>query len=71
MRIGGSLALIALGAVLAFAVHVDDTHGFNVNTAGVILMVVGAIGLVVAVLFTLVRPRDRAVVVERDRDLYR
>ncbi|MEA2169775.1 MAG: hypothetical protein QOF76_3075 [Solirubrobacteraceae bacterium] len=70
MQFGTAIFLIAVGAILKYAVNVT-TEGFNVNTAGVILMVVGAIGLVVAVLFTLVRPRDRAVVVERDRDLYR
>ena len=47
MRIGASLALIALGAILAFAINVNNSHGFNVNTAGVILMIVGALGLLV------------------------
>ena len=63
MRVGASLFLIALGAVLAFAVNVDNTRGFNVNTAGVILMVVGGIGL----LFTLfwMSTRSRTDIVER------
>jgi len=47
--IGASILLIAVGAVMAYAVSVD-TEGFNINTAGVILMVVGAIGLVVSIL---------------------
>ena len=47
MGIGISVVLLAVGAVLAFAVHVATT-GFNVNTIGVILMVVGGIGLLVA-----------------------
>jgi hypothetical protein len=50
--IGGSILLIAVGAVMAYAVTVD-TEGFNINTAGVILMVVGAIGLVVSMLMLL------------------
>ena len=61
MRIGGSLVLIALGAVLAFAVNVNDTHGFNVNTAGVILMIVGAIGLVVSLIWMSTRRRTDVV----------
>ena len=44
MGIGISIFFIALGAVLAFAVNVE-AEGFNVNTIGVILMIVGAIGL--------------------------
>jgi len=63
MRIGGSLVLIALGAVLAFAVHVNDTHGFNVNTAGWIVMIVGAIGLLVSLI--LMSTRRRTDVVQR------
>jgi uncharacterized membrane protein len=61
MRIGGSLLLIAVGAILAFAVNVDDTHGFNVNTAGVILMIVGAIGLVVSLIWMASRRRTDVV----------
>ena len=46
MTIGASIFLIALGAVLAFAVDVS-TSGIDLNTIGVILMVVGVIGLAV------------------------
>lgn len=42
--IGTSLLLIAIGAVLAFAVTLQTT-GISINTIGVILMVVGLIGL--------------------------
>ena len=45
MGIGASIFLIALGAVLAFAVDVS-VSGVDLDTIGVILMVVGAIGLV-------------------------
>lgn len=61
MRIGASLALIALGAILAWAVNVNDTHGFNVNTAGVILMIVGGIGLVVSLILMSSRRRTDVV----------
>jgi Domain of unknown function (DUF6458) len=44
MGIGVSLFLLAIGAILTFAVHVT-TEGFNLNTMGVILMIVGGVGL--------------------------
>ena len=61
MRIGASLFLIALGAILRFAVTTNNTHGFNVGTAGVILMVVGAIGLVVSIAWMSTRRRTDVV----------
>jgi hypothetical protein len=48
--IGVSLILIAVGAVLAFAVHVTTT-GFDVNTVGYILLVVGAVGALISLVF--------------------
>ena len=45
MGIGISVFLIAVGAVLAFAVNVQAS-GIDLSTVGVILMIVGAIGLV-------------------------
>jgi hypothetical protein len=50
MGIGVSLLLIAVGAVLAFAVHVTG-HGFNIHTIGIILLVVGAIGALISIIF--------------------
>ena len=50
MGVGVSLILIAVGAVLAWAVDVS-TSGFNVNTVGYILLVVGIIGLVLSMIF--------------------
>jgi hypothetical protein len=44
------LILIAVGAVLAFAVHVT-TSGFNVNTVGYILLVVGVVGGLISLVF--------------------
>ena len=46
MKIGASLVLIAIGAIMRFAITVHNPHGFNINTAGLILMIVGAVGLV-------------------------
>lgn len=68
MQIGTALFLLAVGAILRFAVDAS-TEGFNINTAGTILMVVGAIGLLLALFFMSQRPRDGAVV-ERERDVY-
>lgn len=39
---------IAVGAVMYWAITTTQTHGFRLSTVGVILMVVGAIGLVVS-----------------------
>ena len=50
MGIGVSMLLIAVGAVLAFAVHVS-TSGFNLHTIGWILLIVGAIGVLLSLIF--------------------
>lgn len=50
MGIGASIFLIAVGAILTFAVDVS-TDGVNLDTIGVILMVVGLIGLLMTMLF--------------------
>ena len=80
MSLGTSILLIAVGAIMRFAVHVTTT-GFSIHTAGTILMVVGGIGLVLSILWMLVWSdrrrgavvRDQAVVREpvlRERDVY-
>lgn len=61
MRLGASLFLIAVGAILKWAITVHNTHGFNINTAGVILMVVGLVGLVAELIYTLTRRRTDVV----------
>ncbi len=45
MAIAGSIALIVLGAVVAFAVDAE-VAGLNVSVIGYIIMIVGVIGLV-------------------------
>ena len=47
MTIGFSLFAIAVGAILKFAVTAQ-VAGISISTVGVILMVVGAIGLIVS-----------------------
>ena len=50
MGLGLSLILIAVGAVMAWAVHVNTT-GFNIHTVGYILLVVGIIGGLLSMIF--------------------
>lgn len=50
MGIGTSILLIAVGAVLRFAVTVS-TSGFSIHTIGVILMIAGAVGLLLSLLW--------------------
>jgi hypothetical protein len=51
MGIGTSIVVFAVGAVLDFAISIRNSHGFNLHTIGVILMVVGAIGFVISLFF--------------------
>lgn len=69
MTIGSAIALIAVGAILKFAVTAHVT-GFNVQTAGTVLLVVGIVGLFLAMAYTFWwadRPR-RTVAVRDERD---
>jgi hypothetical protein len=50
MGIGVSLILIAVGAILTWAVNAT-VSGLDINTVGIILMIVGAVGLVLSVMF--------------------
>jgi hypothetical protein len=72
MGIGVSLVLMAAGAVLAFAVDVQNSNGFDLNAIGVILMIIGAIGLIATLVIW--GPRSRRTVVDdgvTGRRLYR
>lgn len=66
MTIGGSILLIVLGAIVAFAVEVD-VAGIDLYTVGVILMIGGAVGLVFG-LFRLTQTRNRGDRVAEDRE---
>jgi Domain of unknown function (DUF6458) len=50
MGIGVSLILIAVGAILTWAVTATAS-GVDINTVGVILMVIGLAGLVISLMF--------------------
>jgi len=47
MTFAGSLFLIAIGAILRFATHFH-VEGVDLRTVGLILMIVGAVGFVIA-----------------------
>jgi hypothetical protein len=66
MTIGTSLFLIAVGAILRYAVN-DSIEAVDLSVVGLILMIVGAVGLVLG-LFLMNRTR-RDVVATRDRDV--
>jgi hypothetical protein len=51
MGIGVSIFLIAIGAIIKYAVVVDQAMGLNLDVTGVILMIVGLIGLLMSLLF--------------------
>lgn len=73
MGIGVSVFLIAVGAILAFAIDFT-TDGVNLDTVGVILMIVGGIGLLASMLFwssfsPYGRGGGRDEVVVRDREV--
>ena len=70
MGIGTSLFLIAVGAILSFAVDAD-VSGLEISTIGLILMIVGVIGLLISLfMISSARrgPAERTVV--RDREPY-
>ena len=74
MGIGVSVFLLAVGAILAFAVNVEAS-GFSISTVGIILMVAGALGLLMTTLVLGRRDRGTTVVgeervVTRERDVY-
>jgi len=50
MGTGVSLILIAVGAILTWAVNAT-VNGLNIHTVGVILMIVGAVGLILSLMF--------------------
>jgi hypothetical protein len=47
---GVSIFLLAVGAILAFAVE-TSTRGIDLDAVGIILMIVGAIGLLLSIMF--------------------
>ena len=61
MTIGTSIALMAIGAILKWAVtaHVS---GINLQTAGTVLLVLGVVGLILSLIYTFVWSRRNQAV---------
>jgi DMSO/TMAO reductase YedYZ heme-binding membrane subunit len=71
MGIGASLFLIAVGAICYWALDFDIA-GIDIDAIGVILMVIGALGLVLSLLFwSSFSPMRRRETVVHDRDVVR
>ena len=72
MPTGTSIFLIAVGAILRYAVTAT-VSGISLSTVGLILMIVGIVGLLLSLLYMLTwSPRRSAVVRDRviERDPY-
>ena len=78
MGVGTSILLIAVGAILRFAVTAT-VSGIQLQTVGTILIIVGIVGLVISLLYmTLwadrsrpVHPADRAAAPPSEREVVR
>ena len=66
MTIGASIFLIAVGAILKYAVDVT-VSGIEIQTIGLILMIAGVVGRVIS-LFLLTQADRRRPVVYEERD---
>ena len=60
MGIGGSIFLLALGAILAFAVNAHIS-GIDINVVGYVLMLAGLAGLLITIWFWNSRRRTTTV----------
>jgi uncharacterized membrane protein YidH (DUF202 family) len=69
MTLGTSLLLIAVGAILRFAVNVSTT-GFNIHTVGVILIIVGVVGAILSLVWMTMWDRRERVVRRREGHTY-
>ena len=69
MTIGASIFLIAVGAILKYAVNAT-VSGIEIQTIGLILMIAGAVGLLIS-LFLLTQADRRRDVGYDDRDRLR
>jgi hypothetical protein len=66
MGIGVSILLLAVGAILAFAVQASTVMGVSVHVVGYILMAAGAIGLIWSLVVMSMRRRPAVVDVTDD-----
>ncbi len=66
MTIGGSIALIVIGAILRFAISWSPAY-INVQLIGLILMIAGIVALIISLAFLTAR-RRRVVTTRRPAD---
>ena len=65
MTMGTGLVLLAVGAILRYAVN-DEIKDVDLETIGLILMIVGAVAFIIGAIYAFTARRRDAVVVERD-----
>jgi hypothetical protein len=75
MGVGTSIFMIALGAILRFAVTAT-VSGISLQTVGTILIIVGIVGLIISLLYMTLwadrtRPVDRTAVPPSEREVVR
>lgn len=61
MRIGGAMFLIAVGAILKWAVQKDHLSGINTHMVGLILFILGIVWLLFEAIYWMTQ-RNRTVV---------
>jgi beta-lactamase regulating signal transducer with metallopeptidase domain len=74
MGLGTSIVLIAVGAILRYAVTFDIV-GVDIQVVGTILLIIGIIGLIISLIYMFVLNKrdgtaERTVVQDRYRDRY-
>jgi hypothetical protein len=69
MTIGAALFLIAVGAILRYAVTAH-VAGIDIQTVGLILIVVGIVGFIFSLFWTFRGPRRPAAYVDPAADPY-
>ena len=70
VTIGTSIVLIAIGAILKYAVTAD-LDAIDIQTVGVILMLVGILGLILSLLYTFMwSPQAQAKARRSEQDQY-
>jgi uncharacterized YccA/Bax inhibitor family protein len=69
MTYGGSVALIVIGAILRFAISYSPS-AVNLQLVGVILMIAGAVGLIVSLVWMFGRRRRTVTTTPRTTEVY-
>ncbi len=74
MGLGTSIVLIAVGAILKYAISATPDF-IDLQIVGTILLVIGILGLVISVIYMFMSargrpPSDRTMVQDRHRDRY-